>query len=150
MRPRRLAATASALLVAACWSGVGAAAADPTPPPTPPPGPKTVIDHDGTYAVGTDILPGTYSTPGPTEGNVCYWKRVQGDQMLDNNMSKKAQVVRIEPTDTAFRTTRCQPWQLTDCPPTCAPAQQPVLGLPDVLKGIPLLPPQPPPAAGGH
>ena len=29
-------------------------------------------------------------------------------------MYKKAQIVQIDPTDTAFTTNQCQPWQLTD------------------------------------
>ena len=39
-----------------------------------------------------------------------------------NALTGKAQVVQIEPTDTAFKTNGCQPWQLTDAPP---PGQTP-------------------------
>ena len=78
------------------------------------------MDHAGTYAVGTDIVAGTYSSAGPVEGDKCYWKRVGGDDgntTLDNALTGKAQVVQIEPTDKAFKTNGCQPWQLTDAPP---------------------------------
>jgi hypothetical protein len=121
-------AVAAAALIALSWGPAsGLASADPpapppAPAPAPPPGPapdgpKTTIDHDGTFAVGTDIVPGTYTSAGPQGNGVCYWKRVAGDdgkQMVDNAMSKKPQVVRIDPTDKAFKTDGCQPWQKND------------------------------------
>jgi len=74
------------------------------------------MDHDGTYLVGTDIEPGTYASPGPTDGNRCYWKRVGGpdDAILDNALSSKPQLVTIESSDKAFKTSGCQPWQQAD------------------------------------
>ncbi|KUI03680.1 hypothetical protein [Mycobacterium sp. IS-3022] len=104
--------------------------AAPGPPPAPGPGPApqaapaTRIDRDGTYKVGTDILPGTYSTAGPIAEGACYWKRVNNDEMPDNALTKKPQVVRIEATDTAFTTSDCQPWQQTNAapPPQAAPS----------------------------
>ena len=60
------AATAAGLVVAVMGALPGVAAADPTTPapapapaPTPAngPAPKTSVDADGTYAVGTDIVP---------------------------------------------------------------------------------------------
>ncbi|OHU83542.1 hypothetical protein [Mycobacterium talmoniae] len=71
---------------------------------------------------------------------MCYWKRLSGDKIVDNAMTKKPQVVQIEPSDTAFKTDHCQPWQLVDCPPTCPPPQQappPGLGLPPILPPAP-------------
>jgi hypothetical protein len=124
-----LTAVAAAALIALSWgAAAGLASADPpAPAPAPPgpapgappgPGPKTTIDHDGTFAVGTDIAPGTYSSAGPIGNGACYWKRVgagdDGKQVLDNAMSKKPQVVRIDPTDKAFKTDGCQPWQQND------------------------------------
>jgi hypothetical protein len=94
----------------------GIASADP-----PPPGPQTTMDQDGTYAVGTDIVPGIYSSAGPVADGTCYWKRINGSDIVDNAMSRKPQVVSIEPADTAFKTDGCQPWQLTPdaaVPPT--------------------------------
>jgi hypothetical protein len=81
-----------------------------------PPGPKTTIDADGTYAVGTDIVPGTYSSAGPLPDGACYWKRTSGDSVIDNAMTKKPQVVQIMQGDTAFTTNDCQTWQLTNAP----------------------------------
>jgi hypothetical protein len=120
-------AVAVAALIALSWGAAGgvASADPPAPPPAPAPappgpapaGPKTSIDHDGTFAVGTDIEPGTYTSAGPQDNGVCYWKRVAGDdgkQVVDNAMSKKPQVVRIDPTDKAFKTDGCQPWQKND------------------------------------
>jgi hypothetical protein len=117
---------AAALAVAALLPVTGIAAADPTTPaPAPPATPQTTMDHAGTYAVGTDIVAGTYASAGPVDGDKCYWKRVGGDDgntTLDNALTGKAQVVEIEPTDKAFKTNGCQPWQLTDAP---LPAQTP-------------------------
>lgn len=103
----------------------GAPATPPSgAPATPPPGgPKSTIDQPGTYKVGTDIVAGTYATAGPIEGSACYWKRVGGEDgqtTVDNALSKKPQVVQIDPTDTAFKTDGCQPWQLTDAQPPSA------------------------------
>jgi len=132
MRPTRIAAIAASLLVAA---GVSAAHVDaqpssepaPTPAPTEQPapgpdgqpaaapaGPKTSIDTDGTYAVGKDIVPGVYSSAGPApNGTACYWKRVAGDEMLENALTKKPAVVQILANDTSFTTNDCQAWALT-------------------------------------
>jgi hypothetical protein len=102
-------------------------------PGSPPPirRPQTTIDHDGTFSVGTDIAAGTYSSPGPVAGGTCYWKRLGPDNaILDSALSLKPQVVAIDPTDKAFKTDGCQPWQKTDSatpeatpPPAGAAAQ---------------------------
>ncbi|OBJ56164.1 hypothetical protein [Mycobacterium sp. 1423905.2] len=116
---------AAAMIAAGCVAGTaGVASADPTPAPTPSPAPKTLIDHDGTFAVGTDIAPGTYSTAGPVANGTCYWKRLGNPDgaLIDNSLSKKPQTVQIEATDKAFKTDGCQPWQITDAP---APAELP-------------------------
>lgn len=126
----KLAATAGIALAA--WTAAGLAGADPPPPSTP----KQVIDADGTYAVGKDIMPGTYRSDGPRDGKACYWRRVSDGKIVDSAMTKQPQVVLIEPSDTAFRTDRCQPWQPAQCPPTCAPVPQQSAGLPDILKGF--------------
>ncbi|ORB82612.1 hypothetical protein B1987_00600 [Mycobacterium kansasii] len=101
-------------LILAGWAGsADVAAADPQP--APPSAPKTTIDHDGTYTVGTDIAPGTYSSAGPVGNGTCYWKRLGNPDgaLLDNALSKKPQVVQIQPTDKAFKTSGCQPWQIS-------------------------------------
>jgi hypothetical protein len=154
---------AAGLVVAGCAASAGVAYADPepTPSPAPPPaaspapprapspgaspapspaaGPKTTIDKDGTYAVGTDIAPGTYSTAGPRGDSTCYWKRVGNPDgaLVDNAISKKPQVVRIEATDKAFKTDGCQAWQLT--PDANPPADTPppgVQGTLGILNGL--------------
>ncbi|MBE1550631.1 hypothetical protein GGC64_004671 [Mycobacterium sp. OAS707] len=113
MRSTRTTAVA-AILLAGLAASPAVATADPTP--APPPGPKTTIDGDGTYAVGKDIQPGTYSSAGPVGDGACYWKRTNGNTIVDNALSKKAQIVQIDATDTSFTTNECQTWQLTDAP----------------------------------
>jgi hypothetical protein len=127
MRSARTAAAAAAIVLVGAAASTATAQADPTP--APPPAPKTTIDADGTYAVGTDIQPGTYSSAGPAGDGACYWKRVNGTDIVDNAMSKKAQIIQIEPTDTAFTTNKCQPWQLTDQP-------VPVQGVGDLIGAL--------------
>ncbi|WP_197376297.1 hypothetical protein [Mycolicibacterium baixiangningiae] len=92
------------------------------PEPSPPPAPASTIDKDGTYKVGVDILPGTYTSGGPAEDSACYWKRVGADgKLLDNALTKKSASVRIEPTDASFTTTECSTWQLSACGTACPP-----------------------------
>ncbi|WP_081287024.1 hypothetical protein [Mycobacterium colombiense] len=125
-------------------SAAPAPAASPAPSPGAPPepaGPKTSIDKDGIYAVGTDIVPGIYSSGGPVDNGTCYWKRTSNPDgaLIDNAMSKKPQVVQIDPGDKAFKTSGCQPWQLTPdaVPPSTAPPAgvQGTLGILNSLLG---------------
>ena len=130
-------AVVAALLVASWCASTGIAHAEPEPAPPlpgptepapPPSAPMTTIDADGTYAVGTEIVPGTYTTAGPLPDGACYWKRVNGPELLDNALTKQPQTVVIEPTDTAFTTNDCQPWQMTDAPPPPEPGPGDLLG----------------------
>lgn len=112
-----VALVAAGLTVAGLSAGPGPSSIASADPATPQPAPKTTIDHDGTYNVGTAILPGTYSSAGPVGNGACYWKRLggpDGSDIVDNSLSKKPQVVRIESSDKAFKTDGCQPWQNTD------------------------------------
>jgi hypothetical protein len=140
MNPTRAAAFAATALLA-FGASAGAAHAQP-PAPAPPPAPKTSIDADGTYVVGTDIVPGNYASAGPNPDTACYWKRVSGDKMVDNALTKKAQVVRVEPGE-AFTTNDCQPWQLTDTAPPPAAAPGDLLGQLGSFIGKGILSPAP-------
>ena len=123
------------LVAVGCYLSAGTATADPpAPPPPPPAAPATTMDHDGTYTVGADIVPGNYSTPGPVGNGTCYWKRVShtGD-VIDNALTKKAQVVQIDPNDASFKTSGCQSWQMTDAQP---PAPLPPLAVLGQLGGF--------------
>lgn len=81
------------------------------------------MDHDGTFTVGTDVVPGIYSSAGPVGTGTCYWKRMANPDgaLIDNAISKKPQVVQIDAGDKAFKTSGCQPWQLT--PDATLPSQ---------------------------
>ena len=126
MRSTRTAAVAALFVLVGSAASTSIAQAEPDP--APPPAPKTTIDADGTYEVGKDIQPGVYSSAGPVGDSACYWKRVNGTNIVDNAMSKKAQIVQIDPTDTTFTTNECQPWQLTDAPPPAPPGPGELLG----------------------
>jgi hypothetical protein len=84
--------------------------------PPPPSVPKTTMETDGTYRVGTDIVPGTYRSAGasPEGASDCYWARLNSlneTHIIDSNISTGPQVVVIQPSDRAFLTHSCQPWQ---------------------------------------
>lgn len=139
------------VMLAGWGVSAGVAGADPEPAPSPSPSPspspapspapagKATMDHDGTYTVGTDIAPGTYSSAGPVGDGTCYWKRTGNPDgnLIDDAMSKKPQVVQVDPTDKSFKTSGCQPWQLT--PDAKLPANTPppgVLGTLGILNGL--------------
>jgi hypothetical protein len=150
---------AAALVVLGWGAATGLAGADPSAPApapgTPPAGPKTTIDHDGVFAVGTDIVPGVYTSAGPVGTGVCYWKRLGDDakQPIDNAMSKKPQVVKIDATDKTFKTDGCQAWQKNDAAvpdPGKSPAEAGLsLGILNTLigGGAPAPSPSPAPSA---
>ncbi len=64
---------------------------------------------------------GRTQSAGPVDDGACYWKRVNGGGIVDNALSKKPQIVQIDPTDTAFTTNECQQWQKTDAAPPPSP-----------------------------
>lgn len=140
MRSRKTITLFAALAAAVLFGGAATAVADPaTPAPAPAspapdaPAPAVpTISGDGTYQVGTDIAPGTYTSGGPQGDSACYWKRVSGDNIVANAMTKKPQTVRIDPTDTTFVSSHCQSWQPADCSagcPSTGPSPQEVLGI---------------------
>lgn len=136
---------AAALAVVGLSGVPGFASADPTTPdppspaaaatPAAAPGPKTTIDADGTYAVGTDIVPGVYASAGPVGDGTCFWKRTGNPDgaTVDNALTKKPQTVQIDATDQSFKTNGCQPWQLTDQAPPSPGMAPAVAGL--LLQG---------------
>lgn len=84
-------------------------------------------------------MPGTYSSGGPVPNGVCYWKRTGNPDgaLIDNAMSKRAQVVQIDPTDKSFKTSGCQPWQLTpDAALPSTPSPGSVQGTLGILNGL--------------
>jgi hypothetical protein len=83
--------------------------------PPPSNAPKTTIETDGTYRVGTDIVPGTYRSAGisPQGESDCYWARLNDlnpTHIINNNLGTGPQVVTIQPSDSAFLTHSCLPW----------------------------------------
>jgi hypothetical protein len=82
--------------------------------PPPPFTPRTGMETDGTYRVGTDIEPGTYRSAGPHGASDCYWARLETldpGHIIDNNISTDPQVVTIQSSDAAFVSRNCLPWQ---------------------------------------
>ncbi|TLH61524.1 hypothetical protein [Mycolicibacterium neoaurum] len=129
-----VAAMASAGIAAAEPPAPSPAPADPAAPAADPaPAPATVIDKDGSYRVGVDIVPGVYASAGPFPDGTCSWRRMapaaegaEQGETLDRAFTKQPQVVQILPTDGVFKTTECQTWTLTNQPPP-APGMGPLL-----------------------
>ncbi|BBX72668.1 hypothetical protein H7H78_07530 [Mycobacterium shinjukuense] len=88
--------------------------------------PGDQIPGDGLFLVGTDILPGTYRTEGPSnplilvfgrvsELSTCSWTTYRtpaaspGD-IVDTNTSMGPMSVVIPPTVAAFQTMNCKVW----------------------------------------
>lgn len=121
--PAQTAPIATVTVTSPASQQVDASSTRPTPsttiatPSTPPvSGPKSVIETDGTFLVGTDIAPGLYRTPGSSD---CYWARLDSldtSDIIDNNLSAGQQVVEILPTDRAFLTEGCSTWSLASAP----------------------------------
>jgi hypothetical protein len=106
---------------------------EPAPDAPPPATPLNVIDKDGTYRIGTDIVPGVYASAGPLPEGTCSWRRMapvltEGEPgaTLDRAFTKQPQVVEIKVDDGSFKTTGCQTWTLTNQPPP-APGMSPVM-----------------------
>ena len=96
--------------------------AQPAVGPARPSSPKTVIDahgqwiqvidKDGTYVVGVDVLPGKYRNAG---GASCSWARLRSldpRDVIDRNTASGPQVAQIRFSDTAFLTHGCGTWQM--------------------------------------
>jgi len=134
MRGKKIIIAAGAVVLAGC--GVPSQTASPstvtvtyTMQPTitetqtvtyTPPWPKTTIETEGIYVVGTDIAPGTWREPG---GSACYWARLRSldtSDIIDNSNSDGPQVVEIQPSDKAFQTRGCATWTKTDRAPMSA------------------------------
>ena len=64
---------------------------------------------EGTFRVGTDVQPGTYTSEG---GSNCYWARLSatGDDIIDNNLSSGPQVLTVQASDGLIETSRCSPF----------------------------------------
>lgn len=121
-----VAVTPAVAVLTAGFLGAGIASAEPEPSPAPAPAPASTIDKDGTYKIGVDILPGTYTSSGPIPDSACYWKRTGGDgKLIDNALTKKPASVRIEATDASFTTNECQTWTLSACGTACPPPPPP-------------------------
>lgn len=69
---------------------------------------------DGTYIVGADIAPGTWSAPG-TGG--CFWERLSGfgedfEDIIDIDIVEGPVTVTIAPGDAGFSSSGCGQWTL--------------------------------------
>lgn len=127
MQGKKTAIAGAAVVLAGCGGGAGQTMVTVTstlevtktvavtyPPPSS--APKTTIETDGTYRVGIDIVPGTYRSAGvsPEGESDCYWARLNSlnpTHIINNNLGTGPQVVTIQPSDRAFLSHSCLPWQ---------------------------------------
>lgn len=96
-----------------------AVALEPPAPVAPPAVPAELTPDfgDGTYVVGTNIVPGTYETTGPAAGGIgtCSWSRLKdtsGDfgSIIATDVRQGPTTVTISKTDGAFVTAGCNNW----------------------------------------
>ena len=99
--------------VVANISGNDAPRTPTTPAPATPSG-SQISFGSGTYLVGTQIEAGTYQAPG---GSNCYWERLSStngsfEAIIANDWStdNSPQIVTIDPTDVAFKSSGCGTW----------------------------------------
>ena len=63
----------------------------------PPFAPKTVMETDGMYRVGIDIVPGTYRSGGKSDDGLdCFWARLNSlneNDIISGNTSSSTQLV---------------------------------------------------------
>lgn len=85
-------------------------------PTEDPGGGSTGSVDDGTWTVGEDIEPGTYSTTVPDDSIGCYRERLSGfSGELDDIIEPGVQTtVTIESSDEAFTSQDCGTWELQD------------------------------------
>jgi hypothetical protein len=93
------------------------AAAAESPAPAAPPADLAPGFGDGTYVVGTDIVPGTYETTGPAAGGIgtCSWSRLKDTSgnlgsIIANDVQPDPTTVTISKADGAFVTAGCNNW----------------------------------------
>ena len=72
----------------------------------------TTPTGDGTWLVGEEIAPGTYSTPGV---DFCSWKRLRGfsgafEDIIAFDFADARQIVTIQSTDVGFTSSGCEAW----------------------------------------
>ena len=86
-----------------------------TPTPAQSSASQSAQFGDGTWVVGTDISPGTYSAPGGSFS--CYWERLSGfggdilrDVIANGGVEGGRQLVTIQASDAGFRTSGCGKW----------------------------------------
>ncbi|CAM2962066.1 hypothetical protein [Mycobacterium intermedium] len=116
------------------------------------PGAARTLPGDGTFRMGEDLQPGTYRSSG---GDSCSWERLRGlsgtsRDVIEHGEGTEPQVVRILPSDAAFKTKHCGDWTpqssgaLTSAttpvslPPganTCPTSDEPVSGLTHAAVG---------------
>ncbi|WP_155767181.1 hypothetical protein [Mycobacterium colombiense] len=86
--------------------------------------PATTIPGNGTYAVGSDIQPGTYVSSNP---GYCSWYRLSslsgdGHIIASDNTASGKQYVTIAPSDVGFKTNSCSTWSLASMTPASQPS----------------------------
>jgi hypothetical protein len=88
-----------------------------TKPAAQPSNDPNSISGDGTFAVGSQIKPGTYRTVVPNDSLDCYYERLKDasgsfDAIIANNNGSPGsqQIVEIKAADKFFKTEGCGTW----------------------------------------
>ena len=99
--------------IAAASSAAGGSIKPAAQPTTDP----NAISGDGTFAVPSQVKPGTYRTVVPNDSLDCYYERLKDasgsfDAIIANNNGSPGsqQIVEIKATDKFFKTEGCGTW----------------------------------------
>jgi hypothetical protein len=97
----------------AAASSAGGSSKQATKPASDP----NSISGDGTFAVPSQVKPGTYRTVVPNDSITCYYERLKDatgsfDSIIANNDGSPGsqQIVEIKATDKFFKTEGCGTW----------------------------------------
>ena len=99
--------------IAAASSATGGSSKEATKPASDP----NAISGDGTFAIPSQVKPGTYRTVVPNDSFNCYYERLKDasgsfDSIIANNNGSPGsqQIVEIKATDKFFKTEGCGTW----------------------------------------
>ena len=104
-------------LSVACSSGPSSADSTTKDKPIATAVDPNAISGDGTFAVGSQVKPGSYRTAVPSDSVNCYYARLKDasgslESIIANNNGSPGsqQIVEIQQTDKYFKTQGCGTW----------------------------------------
>lgn len=101
------------------------------------PAAPTLSPGDGTWRVGIDIAPGTYTATVPADG-ACYWARLSGfggtirEIVANDLLTAGGAIVSVAPSDAGFTSRGCGTWLAANIGASPTPTPTPTACVPGV------------------